>query len=185
MAGKKLIIAGVISITLASAASLYAFASPNTKKENKTAATTTEAATKSTTEITTEQTKKTEVIHGTKKEGDETKEEAEDSSEDVLPDESTEGTDKDEFGNPDEYEDDSLEKCNHDWDTSIAYDSEKGYVWEKTCKKCHSVVTEPATQEEYEKYEPQYDDSDSEYVDDGSAETVEESTEEVLNEELK
>lgn len=180
MAAKKLIITGVISITLASAASLYTFASPNTKKENKTAATTTEAATKSTTEITTEQTKKTEVIHETK-EGDEPKEEAEDSSEDVLPDESTEGTDKDEFENPDEYEDDSLERCDHDWDTSIAYDSEKGYVWEKTCKKCHSVVTEPATQEEYEKYEPQYDDSDCEYVDDGSDEVVEKSTEEVSN----
>lgn len=184
MAAKKLIIAGVISITLASAASLYAFASPNIKKENKTAATTTEAATKTTTEITTEQTKKTEVIHETK-EGDEAKEEAEDSSEDVLPDESTEGTDKDEFENPDEYEDDSLERCDHDWDTSIAYDSEKGYVWEKTCKKCHSVVTEPATQEEYEKYEPKCDDSDSEYVDDESTEAVKESTEEVSNEELK
>lgn len=184
MAAKKLIIAGVISITLASAASLYAFASPNIKKENKTAATTTEAATKTTTEITTEQTKKTEVIHETK-EGDEAKEEAEDSSGDVLPDESTEGTDKDEFENPDEYEDDSLERCDHDWDTSIAYDSEKGYIWEKTCKKCHSVVTEPATQEEYEKYEPKYDDSDSEYVDDESTEAVKESTEEVSNEELK
>lgn len=178
MAAKKLIIAGVISITLASAASLYAFASPNIKKENKTAATTTEAATKTTTEITTEQTKETEVIH-------EAKEEAEDSSEDVLPDESTEGTDKDEFENPDEYEDDSLERCDHDWDTSIAYDSEKGYIWEKTCKKCHSVVTESATQEEYEKYEPKYDDSDSEYVDDESTEAVKESTEEVSNEELK
>lgn len=102
-----------------------------------------------------------------------------------TPKESTEEIDRDEFENPDEYEDDSLERCDHDWDTSIAYDSEKGYIWEKTCKKCHSVVTEPATQEEYEKYEPKYDDSDSEYVDDESTEAVKESTEEVSNEELK
>lgn len=181
---KKLIIAGVITVTLTCAASFYAFASSKTKKVDKSPETITEtsakATTVATTETTTEQKKEQKTIDKAKIQNEAREEVSNDSSE-----ESTEEIDRDEFENPDEYEDDSLERCDHDWDTSIAYDSEKGYVWEKTCKKCHSVVTEPATQEEYEKYEPQYDDSDSEYVDDGSAETVEESTEEVPNEELK
>lgn len=181
---KKLIITGVITTTLACAASFYTFASPETKKVDKSPEATTEtsakATTVATTETTTKQKKEQKTIDKAKFQNEAREEVSNDSSE-----ESTEEIDRDEFENPDEYEDDSLERCDHDWDTSIAYDSEKGYVWEKTCKKCHSVVTEPATQEEYEKYEPQYDDSNSEYVDDGSAETVEESTEEVLNEELK
>lgn len=177
---KKLIIAGVVTITLTCAASFYAFASPETKKVGKSTETSAKATAAATTEATTEQKKKLKTVDEVEFQN-ETKEE----SLNNTPKESTEGIDRDEFENPDEYEDDSLEKCNHDWDTSIAYDSEKGYVWEKTCKKCHSVVTEPATQEEYEKYEPKYDDSDSEYVDDESTEAVKESTEEVSNEELK
>lgn len=177
---KKLIIAGVVTITLTCAASFYAFASPETKKVGKSTETSAKATAAATTEATTEQKKKLKTVDEVEFQN-ETKEE----SLNNTPKESTEEIDRDEFGNPDEYEDDSLEKCNHDWDTSIAYDSEKGYVWEKTCKKCHSVVTEPATQEEYEKYEPKYDDSDSEYVDDESTEAVKESTEEVSNEELK
>ena len=177
---KKLIIAGVVTITLTCAASFYAFASPETKKVGKSTETSAKATAAATTEATTEQKKKLKTVDEVEFQN-ETKEE----SLNNTPKESTEEIDRDEFENPDEYEDDSLEKCNHDWDTSIAYDSEKGYVWEKTCKKCHSVVTEPATQEEYEKYEPKYDDSDSEYVDDESTEAVKESTEEVLNEELK
>lgn len=177
---KKLIIAGVVTITLTCAASFYAFASPETKKVGKSTETSAKATAAATTEATTEQKKKLKTVDEVEFQN-ETKEE----SLNNTPKESTEEIDRDEFENPDEYEDDSLEKCNHDWDTSIAYDSEKGYVWEKTCKKCHSVVTEPATQEEYEKYEPKYDDSDSEYVDDESTETVKESTEEVSNEELK
>ena len=177
---KKLIIAGVITITLTCAASFYAFASPETKKVGKSTETSAKATAAATTEATTEQKKKLKTVDEVEFQN-ETKEE----SLNNTPKESTEEIDRDEFENPDEYEDDSLEKCNHDWDTSIAYDSEKGYVWEKTCKKCHSVVTEPATQEEYEKYEPKYDDSDSEYVDDESTEAVKESTEEVSNEELK
>ncbi len=177
---KKLIIAGVVTITLTCAASFYAFASPETKKVGKSTETSAKATAAATTEATTEQKKKLKTVDEVEFQN-ETKEE----SLNNTPKESTEEIDRDEFENPDEYEDDSLEKCNHDWDTSIAYDSEKGYVWEKTCKKCHSVVTEPATQEEYEKYEPKYDDSDSEYVDDESREAVKESTEEVSNEELK
>ena len=177
---KKLIIAGVITITLTCAASFYAFASPETKKVGKSTETSAKATAAATTEATTEQKKKSKTVDEVEFQN-ETKEE----SLNNTPKESTEEIDRDEFENPDEYEDDSLEKCNHDWDTSIAYDSEKGYVWEKTCKKCHSVVTEPATQEEYEKYEPKYDDSDSEYADDESTEAVKESTEEVSNEELK
>ena len=177
---KKLIIAGVVTITLTCAASFYAFASPETKKVGKSTETSAKATAAATTEATTEQKKKLKTVDEVEFQN-ETKEE----SLNNTPKESTEEIDRDEFENPDEYEDDSLEKCNHDWDTSIAYDSEKGYVWEKTCKKCHSVVTEPATQEEYEKYEPKYDDSDSEYVDDESTEAVKESTEEVSNEELK
>lgn len=177
---KKLIIAGVVIITLTCAASFYAFASPETKKVGKSTETSAKATAAATTEATTEQKKKLKTVDEVEFQN-ETKEE----SLNNTPKESTEEIDRDEFENPDEYEDDSLEKCNHDWDTSIAYDSEKGYVWEKTCKKCHSVVTEPATQEEYEKYEPKYDDSDSEYVDDESTEAVKESTEEVSNEELK
>lgn len=177
---KKLIIAGVITITLTCAASFYAFASPETKKVGKSTETSAKATAATTTEATTEQKKKSKTVDEVEFQN-ETKEE----SLNNTPKETTEEIDRDEFENPDEYEDDSLEKCNHDWDTSIAYDSEKGYVWEKTCKKCHSVVTEPATQEEYEKYEPKYDDSDSEYVDDESTEAVKESTEEVSNEELK
>lgn len=177
---KKLIIAGVITITLTCAASFYAFASPETKKEGKSTETSAKVTAVATTEATTEQKKKSKTVDEVEFQN-ETKEE----SLNNTPKESTEGIDRDEFENPDEYEDDSLERCDHDWDTSIAYDSEKGYVWEKTCKKCHSVVTEPATQEEYEKYEPKYDDSDSEYVDDESTEAVKESTEEVSNEELK
>lgn len=176
MTMKKLIIAGVITITLTCAASFYAFASPETKKVDKSTETSTKVTAVATTEATTEQKKKSKTVDEVEFQN-ETKEE----SLNNTPKESTEEIDRDEFENPDEYEDDSLEKCNHDWDTSIAYDSEKGYVWEKTCKKCHSVVTEPATQEEYEKYEPKYDDSDSEYVDDGSDEVVEKSTEEVSN----
>lgn len=176
MTMKKLIIAGVITITLTCAASFYAFASPETKKVDKSTETSAKVTAVATTEATTEQKKKSKTVDEVEFQN-ETKEE----SLNNTPKESTEEIDRDEFENPDEYEDDSLEKCNHDWDTSIAYDSEKGYVWEKTCKKCHSVVTEPATQEEYEKYEPKYDDSDSEYVDDGSDEVVEESTEEVSN----
>ena len=176
---KKLIIAGVVTITLTCAASFYAFASPETKKVGKSTETSAKATAAATTEATTEQKKKLKTVDEVEFQN-ETKE-----SLNNTPKESTEEIDRDEFENPDEYEDDSLEKCNHDWDTSIAYDSEKGYVWEKTCKKCHSVVTEPATQEEYEKYEPKYDDSDSEYVDDESTEAVKESTEEVSNEELK
>jgi hypothetical protein len=177
---KKLIIAGVIAITLTCAASFYAFASPETKKVGKSTETSAKVTAVATTEATTEQKKKSKTVDEVEFQN-ETKEE----SLNNTPKESTEGIDRDEFENPDEYEDDSLERCDHDWDTSIAYDSEKGYVWEKTCKKCHSVVTEPATQEEYEKYEPKYDDSDSEYVDDESTEAVKESTEEVSNEELK
>lgn len=177
---KKLIIAGAVTITLTCAASFYAFASPETKKVGKSTETSAKATAAVTTEATTEQKKKLKTVDEVEFQN-ETKEE----SLNNTPKESTEEIDRDEFENPDEYEDDSLEKCNHDWDTSIAYDSEKGYVWEKTCKKCHSVVTEPATQEEYEKYEPKYDDSDSEYVDDESTEAVKESTEEVSNEELK
>lgn len=177
---KKLIIAGVVTITLTCAASFYAFASPETKKVGKSTETSAKATAAATTEATTEQKKKLKTVDEMEFQN-ETKEE----SLNNTPKESTEEIDRDEFENPDEYEDDSLEKCNHDWDTSIAYDSEKGYVWGKTCKKCHSVVTEPATQEEYEKYEPKYDDSDSEYVDDESTEAVKESTEEVSNEELK
>ena len=177
---KKLIIAGVVTITLTCAASFYAFASPETKKVGKSTETSAKATAAATTEETTEQKKKLKTVDEVEFQN-ETKEE----SLNNTPKELTEEIDRDEFENPDEYEDDSLEKCNHDWDTSIAYDSEKGYVWEKTCKKCHSVVTEPATQEEYEKYEPKYDDSDSEYVDDESTEAVKESTEEVSNEELK
>lgn len=177
---KKLIIAGVVTITLTCTASFYAFASPETKKVGKSTETSAKATAAATTEATTEQKKKLKTVDEVEFQN-ETKEE----SLNNTPKESTEEIDRDEFENPDEYEDDSLEKCNHDWDTSIAYDSEKGYVWEKTCKKCHSVVTEPATQEEYEKYEPKYDDSDSEYVDDESTEAVKESTEEVSNEELK
>lgn len=177
---KKLIIAGVITITLTCAASFYAFASPETKKVGKSTETSAKVTAVATTEATTEQKKKSKTVDEVEFQN-ETKEE----SLNNTPKESTEGIDRDEFENPDEYEDDSLERCDHDWDTSIAYDSEKGYVWEKTCKKCHSVVTEPATQEEYEKYEPKYDDSDSEYVDDESTEAVKESTEEVSNEELK
>lgn len=177
---KKLIIAGVVTITLTCAASFYAFASPETKKVGKSTETSAKATAAATTEATTEQKKKLKTVDEVEFQN-ETKEE----SLNNTPKESTEEIDRDEFENPDEYEDDSLEKCNHDWDTSIAYDSEKGYVWEKTCKKCHSVVTEPATQEEYEKYEPKYDDSDSEYVDDEATEAVKESTEEVSNEELK
>lgn len=177
---KKLIIAGVVTITLTCATSFYAFASPETKKVGKSTETSAKATAAATTEATTEQKKKLKTVDEVEFQN-ETKEE----SLNNTPKESTEEIDRDEFENPDEYEDDSLEKCNHDWDTSIAYDSEKGYVWEKTCKKCHSVVTEPATQEEYEKYEPKYDDSDSEYVDDESTEAVKESTEEVSNEELK
>lgn len=177
---KKLIIAGVVTITLTCAASFYAFASPETKKVGKSTETSAKATAAATTEATTEQKKKLKTVDEVEFQN-ETKEE----SLNNTPKESTEEIDRDEFENPDEYEDDSLEKCNHDWDTSIAYDSEKGYVWEKTCKKCHSVVTEPATQEEYEKYEPKYDDSDSEYVDDESTEAVKEPTEEVSNEELK
>lgn len=177
---KKLIIAGVITITLTCAASFYAFASPETKKVGKSTETSAKATAATTTEATTEQKKKSKTVDEVEFQN-ETKEE----SLNNTPKETTEEIDRDEFENPDEYEDDSLEKCNHDWDTSIVYDSEKGYVWEKTCKKCHSVVTEPATQEEYEKYEPKYDDSDSEYVDDESTEAVKESTEEVSNEELK
>lgn len=177
---KKLIIAGVITITLTCAASFYAFASPETKKVDKSTETSAKVTAVATTEATTEQKKKSKTVDEVEFQN-ETKEE----SLNNTPKESTEEIDRDEFENPDEYEDDSLEKCNHDWDTSIAYDSEKGYVWEKTCKKCHSVVTEPATQEEYEKYELKYDDSDSEYVDDESTEAVKESTEEVSDEELK
>lgn len=177
---KKLIITGVVTITLTCAASFYAFASPETKKVGKSTETSAKATAAATTEATTEQKKKSKTVDEVEFQN-ETKEE----SLNNTPKESTEEIDRDEFENPDEYEDDSLEKCNHDWDTSIAYDSEKGYVWEKTCKKCHSVVTEPATQEEYEKYEPKYDDSDSEYVDDESTEAVKESTEEVSDEELK
>ena len=177
---KKLIIAGVVTITLTCAASFYAFASPVTKKVGKSTETSAKATAAATTEATTEQKKKSKTVDEVEFQNETTEE-----SLNNTPKESTEEIDRDEFENPDEYEDDSLEKCNHDWDTSIAYDSEKGYVWEKTCKKCHSVVTEPATQEEYEKYEPKYDDSDSEYVDDESAEAVKESTEEVSDEELK
>lgn len=177
---KKLIIAGVVTITLTCAASFYAFASPETKKVGKSTETSAKATAAATTEATTEQKKKSKTVDEVEFQNETTEE-----SLNNTPKESTEEIDRDEFENPDEYEDDSLEKCNHDWDTSIAYDSEKGYVWEKTCKKCHSVVTEPATQEEYEKYEPKYDDSDSEYVDDESTEAVKESTEEVSNEELK
>ena len=177
---KKLIIAGVITITLTCAASFYAFASPETKKVGKSTETSAKATAAATTEATTEQKKKSKTVDEVEFQNETTEE-----SLNNTPKESTEEIDRDEFENPDEYEDDSLEKCNHDWDTSIAYDSEKGYVWEKTCKKCHSVVTEPATQEEYEKYEPKYDDSDSEYADDESTEAVKESTEEVSNEELK
>jgi cytochrome c5 len=177
---KKLIIAGVVTITLTCAASFYAFASPETKKVGKSTETSAKATAAATTEATTEQKKKSKTVDEVEFQNETTEE-----SLNNTPKESTEEIDRDEFENPDEYEDDSLEKCNHDWDTSIAYDSEKGYVWEKTCKKCHSVVTEPATQEEYEKYEPKYDDSDSEYVDDESAEAVKESTEEVSDEELK
>ena len=177
---KKLIIAGVVTITLTCAASFYAFASPETKKVGKSTETSAKATAAATTEATTEQKKKSKTVDEVEFQNETTEE-----SLNNTPKESTEEIDRDEFENPDEYEDDSLEKCNHDWDTSIAYDSEKGYVWEKTCKKCHSVVTEPATQEEYEKYEPKYDDSGSEYVDDESAEAVKESTEEVSDEELK
>lgn len=177
---KKLIIAGVVTITLTCAASFYAFASPDTKKVGKSTETSAKATAAATTEATTEQKKKSKTVDEVEFQNETTEE-----SLNNTPKESTEEIDRDEFENPDEYEDDSLEKCNHDWDTSIAYDSEKGYVWEKTCKKCHSVVTEPATQEEYEKYEPKYDDSDSEYVDDESTEAVKESTEEVSDEELK
>ena len=177
---KKLIIAGVVTITLTCAASFYAFASPDTQKVGKSTETSAKATAAATTEATTEQKKKSKTVDEVEFQNETTEE-----SLNNTPKESTEEIDRDEFENPDEYEDDSLEKCNHDWDTSIAYDSEKGYVWEKTCKKCHSVVTEPATQEEYEKYEPKYDDSDSEYVDDESTEAVKESTEEVSNEELK
>ena len=177
---KKLIIAGVVTITLTCAASFYAFASPETKKVGKSTETSAKATAAATTEATTEQKKKLKTVDEV-----EFQNETKEVSLNNTPKELTEEIDRDEFENPDEYEDDSLEKCNHDWDTSIAYDSEKGYVWEKTCKKCHSVVTEPATQEEYEKYEPKYDDSDSEYVDDESTEAVKESTEEVSNEELK
>ena len=184
MIARKLIIAGVVSIALACAASLYAFASPNTKKESKPTSTTTETTTAATTESTTEQTKETTSVDKTEVKKEATEESGEESK-NTPSDESTEETDKDEFENPNEYEDDSLEKCNHEWETTIAYDSEKGYVWDKTCKKCHSVVTEPATQEDYEKYEPKYNDSDCEYVDDGSAEVVEESTEGVSNGESK
>lgn len=180
MTMKKLIIAGVITITLTCAASFYAFASPETKKVGKSTETSAKVTAVATTEATTEQKKKSKTVDEVEFQN-ETKEE----SLNNTPKESTEEIDRDEFENPNEYEDDSLEKCDHDWDTSIAYDSEKGYVWEKTCKKCHSVVTEPATQEEYEKYEPKYDDSDSEYVDDESTEAVKEFTEEVSNEELK
>lgn len=180
MTMKKLIIAGVITITLTCAASFYAFASPETKKVGKSTETSAKVTAVATTEATTEQKKKSKTVDEV-----EFQNEIKEESLNNTPKESTEEIDRDEFENPDEYEDDSLEKCNHDWDTSIAYDSEKGYVWEKTCKKCHSVVTEPATQEEYEKYEPKYDDSDSEYVDDESTEAVKESTEEVSNEELK
>lgn len=177
---KKLIIAGVVTITLTCAASFYAFASPDTKKVGKSTETSAKATAAATTEATTEQKKKSKTVDEVEFQNETTEE-----SLNNTPKESTEEIDRDEFENPDEYEDDSLEKCNHDWDTSIAYDSEKGYVWEKTCKKCHSVVTEPATQEEYEKYEPKYDDSNSECVNDESTEAVKESTEEVSDEELK
>ena len=118
---KKLIIAGVVTITLTCAASFYAFASPETKKVGKSTETSAKATAAATTEATTEQKKKLKTVDEVEFQN-ETKEE----SLNNTPKESTEEIDRDEFENPDEYEDDSLEKCNHDWDTSIAYDSEKG-----------------------------------------------------------
>ena len=120
MTMKKLIIAGVITITLTCAASFYAFASPETKKVGKSTEISAKVTAAATTEATTEQKKKSKTVDEVEFQN-ETKEE----SLNNTPKESTEEIDRDEFENPDEYEDDSLEKCNHDWDTIIAYDSEK------------------------------------------------------------
>ena len=62
---------------------------------------------------------------------------------------------------------------------TIAYDEENGYHWTTYCEKCGTVKTEPATEEEYEELDPatKVKEEDIEYVDDDSAEIVEESTE--------
>ena len=79
-----------------------------------------------------------------------------------------------------EYPDDADETCDHVWsEKTIAYDEENGYHWTTYCEKCGTVKTEPATEEEYEELDPatKVKEEDIEYVDDDSAEVVEESTE--------
>lgn len=79
-----------------------------------------------------------------------------------------------------EYPDDADETCDHVWaEKTIAYDEENGYHWTTYCEKCGTVKTEPATEEEYEELDPatKVKEEDIEYVDDDSAEIVEESTE--------
>ena len=152
---KILIIAVLIGVLCGGVA---AYAGTNVEKHTETTAitttekpTTTKKKTTTTTEkstVTTEEQKKattTEEAEVTTEEPTTTTEETDLDSEDVNDDEDT-----DEFENPYEYEDDSLEKCDHEWEKSIAYDPEQGYVWDKTCKKCHSVIYELATPEEYE-----------------------------------
>lgn len=79
-----------------------------------------------------------------------------------------------------EYPDDADETCDHVWaEKTIAYDEENGYHWTTYCEKCGTVKTEPATEEDYERLDPatKVKEEDIEYVDDDSAEVVEESTE--------
>lgn len=181
MGAKKLIIAGVLSVGFVCAASLYTFAAPSSKESSKKS---TEVTTEATTEkksvrATTEQIEKEEpaktktTTEALKKETNE-KEEVEPTTEEVSEEDYKKNTDKDSFEDPYEYEDDSVEKCDHDWDVTIAYDPEQGYVWDKTCKKCHSVVYEKATEEDYEEAtkEENSDEDNCEYVDDGTAEII-------------
>ena len=154
-----LIIATLVGVLCGSVA---AYANTNVEKHTETVATTTAkkptttpkekatATTEKKKEPTTEETT-TEETEPTTEETEVPIEEAEATTATTQETDVDSEDDQDEFENPNEYEDDSLEKCHHEWsEKSIGYDQELGYVWDKTCKKCHSVVYEPATQEEYE-----------------------------------
>lgn len=93
---------------------------------------------------------------------------------------STEEDANDQEDSEPEYSDDADKTCSHVWaEKTIAYDEENGYHWTTYCEKCGTVKTEPATEEDYERLDPatKVKEEDIEYVDDDSAEVVEESTE--------
>lgn len=178
---KKLLIAGALMLTAVGCVSAYTIYADtlNNNTDKQVSATTEGKSTTETTKNATEQknNKKNAVKEDSK---DTTNDVSATTEEEKNTENSTaDDTDDADYTEP-EYPDDADETCDHVWaEKTIAYDEENGYHWTTYCEKCGTVKTEPATEEDYERLDPatKVKEEDIEYVDDDSAEVVEESTE--------